>query len=290
MNVAKRPIPQVFRRSGTQCPFLSGKEDEQRSLIPNLNIPWTLQHVLPGCIDQQCSEHGLIIRGDTRGISSFMVLDSQLEEPRFSVNQQEDSDLLQRVALRGDEALEAFTTLYTRHHEKLRRFCHIFLKNPDRVEEVTQEVWLEIWTEAGTYRGEAKVMTWMFGRAKNHCHNKWRKEERKDPYHLPIVNVEPQDVGSPSMEISVSVIENREANESLDPAVKVEVRDRHRVLGDAIAMLAPLDQAMLHLVYREEKSLWEVSQILGKPEGTVKRRLSNTRRTLRKELEKRESI
>lgn len=289
MNVAKGPIPQLLVQSCDQCFFFPKKVGAEVGVVPHINLPQTFPDILSSRQDQQSTQGVVLPRKDTGGISSSPVLSSQSIELRSSADQ-EDSELLHCVAVRAETALDAFTKLYTRHHEKLRRFCHIFLRNPDRVEEVMQEVWLDVWTEAGTYRGEAKVTTWIFGRAKNHCQNKWRKEEQKDPHHLPIVSTEPQDISSPGMEISASAIEDPEANESLDPSVKVEVKVRNQVLLGAIARLSPLDQAMLHLVYREGKSLREVSQILGKPEGTVKRRLSDTRRTLRKELEKQGSI
>ncbi len=96
----------------------------------------------------------------------------------------DDINLLHLIS-QGDE--DALATLYTRYGGKLYNYILRALSDPDTAEDVLQESLLTIWQKAKTFRGEGRVIAWLFGIAHNKILRTFR-EKRNAPLNEFIPN------------------------------------------------------------------------------------------------------
>jgi len=102
-----------------------------------------------------------------------------------------DPDAALLVAFqRGDES--AFRTLFERHARSMVAFCHHFVKDRARAEELAQDVFLKLHQAAPRYQPSARFKTFLFRIASNHCLNELRRGEHRAP--RPPAGEEPQDL------------------------------------------------------------------------------------------------
>jgi RNA polymerase sigma-70 factor, ECF subfamily len=74
---------------------------------------------------------------------------------------------------KGD--VSAYRTLVTRHHAPIYRFCFRSLRHKEAAADATQEVFLKVVKQAPTWTQKAKVTTWLYTLARNHCIDEARK-------------------------------------------------------------------------------------------------------------------
>jgi RNA polymerase sigma-70 factor (ECF subfamily) len=88
-----------------------------------------------------------------------------------------DPDAALLVAFqRGDRS--AFRTLFERHGRAMVAFCHRFVRDAARAEELAQDVFLKLHEAAPRYKPTARFRTFLFRIAANHCLNELRRGER----------------------------------------------------------------------------------------------------------------
>jgi RNA polymerase sigma-70 factor (ECF subfamily) len=75
----------------------------------------------------------------------------------------------------GDES--AFRALFEKHADAMVAFCHRFVHDAARAEELAQDVFLKLHRAAGRYRPEARFRTFLYRIASNHCLNELRRGE-----------------------------------------------------------------------------------------------------------------
>lgn len=166
------------------------------------------------------------------------------------------SDDLRLIALVAEGDRAAFRSLYDRHAERVFRFAMSIVRRAHLAEDVLQETMIVVWKKAKTFKGNAKVSTWILGIARNLAFNVLRKEKRGE--RLP-----------------------EERSDTADPSAMVE-RTVH--VERALDTLPDHQREVMHLVYYEEMSLREAAEVLEIPEGTVKSRMHHARKALAKEL------
>jgi RNA polymerase sigma-70 factor (ECF subfamily) len=76
---------------------------------------------------------------------------------------------------RGDQA--AFRVLYERHARTVIAYCHRFVKDAARAEELAQDVFVKLHRAAHRYAPEARFKTFLYRVATNHCLNELRRGE-----------------------------------------------------------------------------------------------------------------
>ena len=76
---------------------------------------------------------------------------------------------------RGDEA--GFRALFDKYARVMVAFCHRFVRDPARAEELAQDVFLKVHRSAPGWRPEATFRTWLYRVASNHCLNELRRAE-----------------------------------------------------------------------------------------------------------------
>jgi len=82
----------------------------------------------------------------------------------------------------GDEG--AFRTLFERHAPAMFAFCHHFVRDAARAEELAQDVFVNLYRARDRYRPTARFKTFLYRVASNHCLNELRRREhaaRQEP-------------------------------------------------------------------------------------------------------------
>jgi RNA polymerase sigma-70 factor, ECF subfamily len=174
-----------------------------------------------------------------------------------------DQDIVE--LLRGGALEAAFERLVDRYERKVYRLCCSLLRDPDQAEDAAQESLVRVWKALGKYDQRASLSTWIYTITRNRC---------------------------------LTAIERRRELDSLsDPAVEHEAEAAQTVAPegdqDHLALLRDLVDALperfrrpLVLFYYEERSVAEVAQMLGQPEGTVKTNLHRARAALAEQLQR----
>ena len=88
---------------------------------------------------------------------------------------QDDDAALLLAFQRGDEA--AFRLLYERNARAMIAFCHRFVRDAARAEELAQDVFVKLYRVAGRYQQSARFKTFLYRVATNHCLNEVRRAE-----------------------------------------------------------------------------------------------------------------
>lgn len=180
----------------------------------------------------------------------------------------EEQALLARIG-RGDD--EALGRLYASYRPRLRRYLWQQLQGDEgAVEDVLQETFLAVWRTAATFRGEAQVATWVF-RIARYQMLRARRAATHSPFELP-----------PSFGRD-DADEREQASGELAASPEEAIVERLALAG-ALRRLSPKHREALELVFQHGFSLDETARILSVPVGTVKSRISNGRRELRREL------
>jgi RNA polymerase sigma-70 factor (ECF subfamily) len=167
-----------------------------------------------------------------------------------------DEELL-AAHVAGDE--HAFAELVRRHKDRLWAVALRTCRDPDDAADAVQDALISAYRRANTFRGSAKVTTWLHRIVVNACLDRLRAKKVRKTVSLP---EESADTGLPQLRDPID-----------------EHTTRLTVMG-ALAQL-PLDQRLaVTLVDLEGWSVDEAAQILECPSGTVKSRCHRGRARL----------
>jgi RNA polymerase sigma-70 factor, ECF subfamily len=158
---------------------------------------------------------------------------------------------------------EAFARLMRRHNRSLFRTARAILRDDAAAEDALQEAWLRAYKAMDTFRGEAKLRTWLVRIVVNEALARRRKDQRR----LPV-----------AQETEQAILKQDEP-EGL--AQRSELRRR---LVAKIRLLPDPFRAVFMLRAVEELSVHETAAALHIPESTVRTRFFRARSHLREAL------
>ncbi len=188
-----------------------------------------------------------------------------------------DAAVLARVAA-GDA--RAFEGLVCRHQGRLLALCERLLGDREAARDAAQEVFLKVFRKASGYRPTARVSTWIYRIAVNHCLNRLRR--RKVVRFLSFGALER---GGEEGEGAAGGEPFDPPDEAPDPAAALEARRRWRAVRRAIGELPEGQRAVLVLARFEGLSYKEIAQVLGITVGAVESRLFRAMRRLEQSQE-----
>jgi len=169
-----------------------------------------------------------------------------------------EPDLLE-ACRRGD--LSAFEELYRTHGSRMKSLAWNILRNQTDAEDAVQEAFLRVYRGIGTFKGTARLSTWVYRILVNACHDIGRQRRRRRDEtelvpedHLP---------GTTSA--------------SGDASLRL-------ALERAVAGLRPRQRDVFLLFEVEGFLHREIAEILDIPEGTSKALLFDAKRELRSAL------
>lgn len=184
-----------------------------------------------------------------------------------------DLDLV-RLAQAGD--VEAFGELVERNRRAVFRAALACVRSPAEADDVAQEAFVTAYRKLGTFRGDAQFRTWLLSIT-------WRKaiDRRKSISRWLRLAVTPShaNTGEDPFDHMERVATSNRSQE--DSVVDEEL---HQNVTRLIGTLPRKLRDALLLAGTGEHTYEEISQILGAPLGTVKWRVSEARRVLKKKL------
>ncbi len=190
-----------------------------------------------------------------------------------SIPRVSDADLVTR-ARRGDPA--AFGELVDRHRAAVYRAALAALRSPADAEDAAQDAFLLAYQRLNSFRGEASFKTWLLTITWHQAINRrrslasvWRR----------IVTPKTED----EAEAAIAGI----AASGLSPEDAAAQDQLRRAIHDAIRALTPKLRDALLLAQAGDYSYEEIGAMLGAPVGTIKWRVSEARRVIRKRLRQR---
>ncbi len=157
----------------------------------------------------------------------------------------------------GDEA--AFRALFEKHGRAMVAFCHHFVKNAARAEELAQDVFLKLYRSADRYQPTARFKTFLYRIASNHCLNEIRRGE----YAARRGEERGEGGGEPTDPDSL-------AGGAATPEEAALGRALERTVGELLERLPEKQRAAFVLGRLEGMSYEEIADVLGSSVSAVK--------------------
>jgi RNA polymerase sigma-70 factor (ECF subfamily) len=184
-----------------------------------------------------------------------------------------DSELVRRVAAHDHEA---FRVLMRRHNQMLYRAARSILKNEAEAEDAVQEAYMQAYRAMGSFRGDAKVSTWLVRIVVNESITRLHKHSRR----AEIIRLDGEE-SQPDLQSSEDSMNESSPEQPERAAVRSETR---RLLESKIDELPDAFRAVFVLRGVEEMSVEEAAAALDIPEATVRTRFFRARGLLRESL------
>ena len=162
---------------------------------------------------------------------------------------------------------KAFEEMVISYQHRVFGVAMRMLGNAAEAEEVAQEAFLRAHRAIASFRGEAKLSTWLYGITSRLCLNRLASGERRMRRY-----------GEETLE--------RMAGLTPDPAAEVERSEVEQALHRAIAELPEDRRIVVVLRDIEGLSYEEIAAALDLELGTVRSRLSRARTDLKEKLER----
>src|SRR5690606_35855038 len=139
------------------------------------------------------------------------------------------------------------------HGEAIKRLIFTYIKNYAQTDDIFQEFLINVYKKLDSYRGDAKLHTWLCSIAINKC-----KDYLKSPLHRLFL-----------LKGDIQTTEKSKSPEQLS----IEEEERERVVR-AVFELPVKYREIFVLRYYQELSIKEVSEVLSINESTIKTRIA----------------
>ncbi len=167
-----------------------------------------------------------------------------------------DAELMLAVK-QGDE--RSFALLFDRYARAIVNFAYRYVGERGRAEELAQDIFLKVFKSAPAWEPKAKVKTWLFRIAANHCLN----ELRRGRYRSEHASLDAKaDDDAPARQLA--------SPEAGRPDAALEGRDLEKALGEALAALPERERAAFTLCRFEGMAYKDIAEALGATEAAVK--------------------
>ena len=172
-----------------------------------------------------------------------------------------DAFLVEQCRAGDEEACEALVRQY---QERVFALISRMTGDPDRVEDIAQEVFLKAFRSLKSFRGGSRFYTWLYRITVNTVLNTMRSQGRRQ-------------------ETSLDALEGFEvqANADMEPAEVTARLELARRVREAIDQLEEPYRVIVYLRELEDLSYEEIAEVVELPVGTVKSRLFRARQHLK---------
>lgn len=142
---------------------------------------------------------------------------------------------------------EKFLSLADTYKEVIAKVCSVYASDQAPFADLYQEVMINLWTGMDSFRGDAKVSTWIYRLAINTCIT-WQRRNKRHSFNVPI-------------DYAFDIPDN-------SPDTAADIAELYQL----ISQLDPFDKALITL-WLDEKSYDEISTILGISKTNVATRI-----------------
>lgn len=182
-----------------------------------------------------------------------------------------DAESIKRV-LASDET--AFYDIFEKHKKLVALTAARYFRQADQIEEIIQITFSKAFFELKEFRGQYdfSLASWLVKIARNACLDALKKQ-KTSPEHLTL------NLSDEENRQLLSILRDKKGNSE---NILIEKDLAQKIL----AYLHPLDRTLLQMLYGEELSVSEISQITGWSKANIKVRAFRARRALKKVLHK----
>ena len=184
----------------------------------------------------------------------------------------DDASLVSRVR-NGDNS--AFDRLVLRHRRKVTSVASRFFPQPQDAEDLAQEAFVRAYTQLDKLKEGVPFLNWLLRITINISLDRIRHQRRRPEFS------ESQIGSDESQSIERHMLTSSKGRDERT----AEALEASALLEKVRGKLPPKDQAVLYLLYDEDRDVAEVAEILGWTRSNVKVRAFRARRFLRRELE-----
>lgn len=156
------------------------------------------------------------------------------------------------------EEEQRFVDLINKHQGLIHKVCIMYENDQEIRNDLFQEIVLQLWKSFTSFRGEAKITTWMYRIALNTAISGFRKQTRKP---------KTEDLKDVHFNISENGNDNEEEN--------------FQKLQWAIRQLSDIERAMIMMAL-EEVPYEEIAETIGISQNNVRVRMNRVREKIRK--------
>jgi RNA polymerase sigma-70 factor, ECF subfamily len=174
-----------------------------------------------------------------------------------------------------------FDALMARYEKPIYNLVFRFINDTEEASDLTQEAFISAFKARLDFRGDAKVSTWLYRIAVNHCKNRYKQRDRQRDHEGPSLD---EAWSSPDGDGPVSESKYL-ADWSYSPELVSQSKELMNAVYRAVDAL-PIDYKIV-VVLREMEGMNynEIVQATGLTLETVKTRLSRARGMLRRRLQ-----
>ncbi len=166
------------------------------------------------------------------------------------MNEPEEAALIRRCQA-GDK--EAFRTLVERYRSVLFGTAYFMLRERGLAEDAVQEALVQAWRHLSSLRLQSSLRAWLVRIVVNEVNQQLRKK------HVPTLPLEQ----APEVANNVDEVET-----------KLVRHEERRQIRQALEMLPSEQREAVVLRYFSDLTVPEIAAVTGRPEGTIKSRLS----------------
>ena len=159
---------------------------------------------------------------------------------------------------RVTEEEKKFINLINQHQGLIHKICLMYENDSEVRNDLFQEIVLQLWKSFPSFRGEAKITTWMYRIALNTAISGFRKQTRY---------VKTEDL--------------RELHLNISDSGGDEFEENFQRLQTAIRQLSEIERAMIMMAL-EEVPYEEIAETIGITQNNVRVRMNRIREKLRK--------
>ena len=168
---------------------------------------------------------------------------------------------------------EDFAQLVRQYARQVIDFTERLLGNRQDAEEAAQDVFVKAYRSLSAFRGDAAVQTWLLRIAYHEAMNRVR---RRRPYTV--------DIEAPSVASEFGSLTTAD-----DDDLSTGREERIGLLEEAVGLLPPDDQLLLHLYYYDDRPLRDIAYIMEADPNALAVRLYRIRKKLQTMIKQREN-
>lgn len=160
---------------------------------------------------------------------------------------------------------EIVEQLIIEFEQYIKSLCYIHIRDWSTVEDITQEVFITCYEKLDNFRGESSYKTWLAKIAVNKCRDILKGKLRRK--------------GTPSV-LLTERLNFRDV--SIDE--QLIMKEKNNMLLKQVLSLSKIYREIIILYYFKELKMWEIENITGLNQDTIKSRLRRAKQQLRKKV------
>jgi RNA polymerase sigma-70 factor (ECF subfamily) len=184
-------------------------------------------------------------------------------------------------AAQAGESIVDFDSVVSRYEKQIFNAIYQWIGDYEEAADLTQETFLSAYKARDQFRGDARLYTWLYRIAYNHCKNRFKQRDRQR--QMEGVSL---DAGVSDGDGDELVSETREIPDwSYSPARILEQKELRALVDRAVESLASEYKVVLLLRELDGLSYNEIAEVTGLTMEAVKTRLNRARGMVRQRVE-----